>query len=209
MEIYDMGESMHAFGVLADGAGQGAEPAGAGTMGFKTPGGLVFFTGKYYVKISIFDDTVPVDEFAEHIADKAGPRSGKEPFPLFSRFPDLGEVITTRFIKEGYRGLEFVDNVIEREYSVKGDVVQVFLASGEQGTDVQKLTESFLEFFRDNKIEFVKLEKGGIKFYKVKDPYEGDWYLLPLDDIVFGVYGTVDKTILERFVSFPGNLVAG
>jgi hypothetical protein len=200
VEIYDMGKSIQAFGVLVEEAGENAAVAQVGMMGFKTPQGLSFFTSKYYVKINIFHDVVPVDTFAESIANKAGVQSGTFSFPLFSRFPELGEVVTTRFIKEAYRGLGFVQNVLEREYSVNGNIVQVFLVAGEDG-DIQKLTASFIEFFRQTGIKFVALEKNGRKFYKVLDPYEGDWFLLPLNDVLFGIYGADDDTILNHFVS--------
>jgi hypothetical protein len=200
VEIYDMAKGIQAFGVLVDEAGENPAAARVGTMGFKTPQGLSFYTGKYYVKINAFHDNVPVDRFAESIAKKAGLQSGTDSFPLFSRFPELGEVKTTRFIKEAYRGLGFLQNVVEREYSFKGNTVQVFLVSGDE-KDIQKLTSSFLEFFRQTEINFVILEKNGRRFYKVMDPYEGDWFLLPLNDVIFGIYGTDDDTILKHFVS--------
>jgi hypothetical protein len=202
VEIYDMGKSIQAFGVLVDEAGENAAAARVGTMGFKTHRGLSFFTGRYYVKINIFHDNVPADTFAESIANKAGLQSGTDSFPLFSRFPGLGEVKTTRFIKEAYRGLGFLQNVLEREYSFEGKTVQVFLVSGDD-KDIQKLTSSFLEFFNQAEIKFAIREKNGRRFFKVMDPYEGDWFLLPFNDVIFGIYGTDDDTIVEYFVPSP------
>ena len=197
MEIYDMGKSIQAFGVLIDEAGENAADTRIGMMEFKTSQGLSFFAGQYYVKLNIFNDNVPVDKFAETIKNKIGAKP--DSFPLFSRFPDLGDVITTRFIKEAYRGLGFLHNVIEREYSQNGKNIQVFLVTGEEN-DIKELTASFLDFFRQSEIEYVRLEKNGSRFYKVMDPYEGEWFLLPFSDVLFGIYGAVDDTMLNAVI---------
>ncbi len=194
VEIYDMGKGIHAFGIFADEAGENPDYIQAGSMGFKTAQNLAFIKGKYYVKIHIFDDIVPLETFAEHIDRKIGIASG--PFPLFSRFPDLGEVVTTRFVKEAYRGLDFAKNVIEREYRIKGNRVQVSLVAGE-GDEIRKLVETFLDFFNQSKIIYTKIEKNGQMMYKVQDPYEGTWFLVPFPETLFGVYGTIDDTVLD------------
>ena len=53
-EVFDMGKSIQAFGVLADESGENAAPVSVGAMGFKTSGGLNFIRGRYYVKITAF-----------------------------------------------------------------------------------------------------------------------------------------------------------
>jgi hypothetical protein len=34
----------------------------------------------------------------------------------------------------------------------------------------------------------------------VRDPYEGDWYLIPLSDTLLGVFGEVDEPLLEKLI---------
>jgi hypothetical protein len=103
-------------------------------------------------------------------------------------------------VKEAYRGLGFLHDVIEREYSLDGNSIQVFLIEGEE-KNIHGLTTSFLDYFIRSEIDFVRLERKGKTIYKVVDPYEGDWFLLPLQDVLFGVFGTEDETILDSFIT--------
>ncbi len=42
-EVFDMGKSIQAFGVLADESGENASPVSIGDMGFRTSGGLKLY----------------------------------------------------------------------------------------------------------------------------------------------------------------------
>lgn len=194
VDIYDMGKGIHAFGIFADEAGEDPDYIQAGSMGFKTAKIVGFIKGKYYVKINIFDDNVPLEKFAENIDREIGIASGT--LPVFSQFPDLGEVVTTRFVREAYRGLDFVHNVVEREYRIRGNRVYVSLVTGEEA-EIRKLVKSFLDFFNQSGITYSRIEKNGQTIYKVNDPYEGTWFLVPFPETLFGVYGTVDNAILD------------
>lgn len=197
VDIYDMGKSIQAFSILADEAGGSPSALQAGMMGLKTPQGISFFTGQYYVRISAYDENAPLETFAEKIDVEIGAKS--DPFPEFSRLPDLGEVVTTRFIKEAYRGLDFVENVIEREYRINGSTVQVFLVSGKE-EEIGKLVASFLDFYRQSEIEYDTIEIRGKRLYKIRDPYEGEWFLIPLPDALFGIFGSIDDKTLQYLV---------
>ncbi len=197
VEVYDMGKTLHAFGVLIDEAGDHAPEEGMGVMGFRTSDGVSFFKGRYYIKIRIFHKSVPLASFIriiENTIDVTG-----EPFLLFERFPDLGEIVTTRFVKDGYRGLDFMQNVIEREYKIDGQSIHVSLVTGGE-KEMEELTSRFLRFFEQSRMDYKRSEKSGREFYRVKDPYEGDWYLIPLTDAVFGVYGEMDEDGLDLFL---------
>jgi hypothetical protein len=197
VDIYDMGKSIQAFGILTDEIGNNPSFIQAGMMGAKTPQGMSFVSDKYYVKISSFRNTVPIDVFAESIITKIG--SSTEALPEFLRLPDVGEVVATRFVKEAYRGLGFVNNVIEREYRIQDKTVQVSLVSG-SASEVKRLVTSYLDFFQESDIVHIKLKKDGQKLYKVIDPYEGDWYLIPFSDALFGIYGVEDDEMLDQFL---------
>jgi hypothetical protein len=198
VDIYDMGKAIHAFGVLSDEIGDDASTVQIGMMGAKTAQGISFVSGKYYVKIASYQDEMPVDEFAKRIDQMID--SSPDEITVFSLLPDLGEVITTRFVKEAYRGLGFVNNVVEREYRVNGKAVQVSLVTGSD-VDMQKLVSSYLAFFEESGTPYKQTVKDGQKIYTVMDPYEGDWYLVPLAGSVFGVYGEVDRSLLDRLLS--------
>ncbi len=196
IELYDMGKSLHAFGVLVDEAGENTPEINKDMMGIKTSRGISFFAGQYYIKINKYNDEVPVEKFASNIEDKI---INTDTFKLFARFPEIGKTIKTRFIKDSYRGLDFLHNIIEREYMVDDENIQVFLIEGEE-KEIDKVTSLFLDYFQKSEIKFDKLKENGKNFYKIMDTYEGDWYLLPLSDMLFGIYGSNKNDIVKHFI---------
>jgi hypothetical protein len=198
VDIYDMGKGIHAFGVLSDEIGDNAATLNVGMMGAKTSQGVSFIRGKFYVRIALFQDALPIDDFAERIDEMIG--SSKENFTVFSRLPEPGEVIATRFVKESYKGLDFANNVVEREYLVGRGTVFVSLVTGSEA-EMNNLISSYLEFFKDSEIPYKEKDRGGHKMYRVMDPYEGVWHLLLLSDSVFGIYGEVDDGVLDKIIS--------
>ena len=200
-EVFDMGKSIQAFGVLADESGENPPAVSVGTIGYKTSDGVNFIKGRYYVKISAFNPKTPVIKFAKELADTLSP--GKDSFQIFSKFPDLGKVENTRFSKEGYRGLDFLHNVIEREYSTGSGKIKVALMAGSEH-EMQTLLSSFLDYFGKSGIRYEKTERGGREVYKVMDKYEGTWFLIRSHDAIFGVFGTDDQEILKFFTKEKG-----
>jgi hypothetical protein len=200
-EVFDMGKSIQAFGVLADESGENPPPVSVGTMGYKTSGGVNYIKGRYYVKISAFSPKTPVIKFAKGFADTLS--AGRDSFQVFSKFPDIGKVENTRFAKEGYRGLDFLHNVIEREYSTGSGKIKVALMAGSEH-EVRSLLSSFLDYFGKSGMRYEKTERGGTEVYKVMDKYEGNWFLIRSRDAVFGVFGTDDEEILKSFMKEKG-----
>lgn len=194
--VYDMGKDIQAFGIIADETGKDYKEIKIGAKGYKSPQGISFIKGRYYVKISSFTKDTPLIKIAEAVEKNISEKS--DAFSAFSRFPALGEVTGTRFIKEAYRGLDFLPNVLEREYRVNGKRIQVFLVTGSE-KEMEKFEVAFFDFFKKSKVEYVVIEKYGRKFYKVSDPYEGDWYLLPSNDALFGIYGADDDDLVRQF----------
>lgn len=203
VEIYDMGKDIQAFGVLVDEAGDNSLDPDRDGMAFESSQGLSFAAGRHYIKIDVFDKNTSAKGFLHEIKKRVGETSDFG--SLFSRFPDLGTVVRTRYIKEAYRGLGFVRNVMEREYSINGTKVQVLLATGDP-KKVRDLTASFMKYFGDSDFQYESLESKGNRYYKIMDPYEGDWYLVPRDDTLFGIYGATDSGLLEPFLNNAGSL---
>ncbi|UCD34362.1 MAG: hypothetical protein JSU90_08675 [Nitrospiraceae bacterium] len=198
VDIYDMGKSIQAFGIVADESGGRVETLGTGATGFRSGQGISFVKGQYYVRIAAYNEKVPLDLVVGEIDGRIG--AGDDPFPEFARLPALGEVIKTRFIREGYRGLDFVNNIIEREYRVEGKMLQVFLFPG--GKDEGKrLSDAFLDYFRRSDIEYEEIRKKGHRIYEVHDPYEGDWILIPLTDSLSGLFGHYDDNIIDALLT--------
>lgn len=202
IDIYDMEKSIQAFGVLSDESGGNLSDISTGLTGFRSPQGISFVKGRYYIKISTYNEEIPLEGLTDGIERAIDTES--EPFPEFSRLPEIGKVVSTRFIKEAYRGLDFINNVIEREYEVDGETVAVFIISGEEG-DIRKLVNSFVDFFRQSDTQYSVVEKKGKSVYRINDPYEGEWVLVRLPDTLFGLYGSFDDTIINTLLTESPN----
>ncbi len=194
VDIYDMGKAIHAFGILSDEAGDNPLDLQIGSMGFKTSQGITFIKGKYYIKVTAYSDNLPLDSFARVIDDKIRP--GQDTFQVFSRLPDIGKVLSTRYIKEAYRGLEFVNNVVEREYKINNNIIQIFVVMEEESV-IDKLTVSFINYFHKSEINYTEINNAGKTLYRVNDPYEGDWYMLPMGDSLVGIFGEADNSVVN------------
>lgn len=198
VDIYDMGKSIQAFGVLSDESGGNIMDLQNGLQGFRSPQGVSFVKGRYYVKIAMYSDSIPVDSFVEGIAGAMGAES--DPFPEFGVLPDIGEVVATRFIREAYRGLDFVNNVLEREYVVDGDSVQVFVVTGER-KKIDGLAAQFIDYFRASDIRYSVSEEKDKQTYRIEDPYEGDWVMISSPDALFGIFGGFDNEIINMILN--------
>lgn len=198
IDIYDMGKSIQAFGVLSDESGGTLSDIDGGLTGFRSPAGISFTNGQYYVKLSSFNDNVQLEAVAARIAGSTGEAS--DPFPEFSRFPDIGIVAATRFIKEAYRGLDFLNNVIEREYIIDGSSIQVFIVTKDSG-DVDAIADSFMKYFQQSGIKFSSANKKNSTVYTIRDPYEGDWSLIVFPDSLVGLFGAADDSIIDKLLT--------
>jgi hypothetical protein len=196
-EVYDMGKDIQAFGVLVDESGENAPAVSIGTMGFKNSGGINFFKGSYYVKIASLDPKLDLMAFAKAFAATLPASSGT--FSSFDRLPRIGKEGKTRFIKEGYRGLDFFHNVLEREYTIDSKRIILALLAGSP-QEINRTVPAFLEYVKKSGVPIEKSEQAGKTIYKVNDKYEGSWFLVSSPKAVFAVFGSDDNAVLGHFM---------
>ena len=194
VDVYDMGRSIHAFGVLTDESGGNLSDLTESITGVRSPLGLSFSRGQYYIKITSYDESIPLETFLSDVVSRVAGAS--DPFSVSTLLPHVGEAGKTRFIKEAYRGPDFVNNVIEREYYIDGKTLVIFTISGEE-EEMRATTEAFIRYFRDAEIPYSEQERKGKKVYMIKDRYEGDWVLIPGSGSVAGIYGSYDDRIID------------
>lgn len=194
VEIYDMGKSIHAFSILSDESEGSESSVQSGETVFTTSQGISFIHGKYYVKVQAYSEGIALDFFKEDVIRRMG--STDQAFSGFARFPDIGKLTKTRFIREAYLGIDFLNHVIEREYRVNEKIFKLALFA-EDKTESKTLITSFTGFFMESEIPYTVTENKGNAVYKVSDPYEGDWVLIAAGGALFGLYGTIDDGIIE------------
>jgi hypothetical protein len=114
-------------------------------------------------------------------------------------FPQLGEVDTTRFIKEYYRGMEFFNNILERKFQYGDKQISAFLTTNKTP---ERTRTALLEFLETDGIAVEIHQVEGVKFYQVDDPYEGQWFFVPLAEQLLGVYAPLDDTLQQHILTF-------
>lgn len=201
VNLYDMSEPLNAFGVLIDEAGD-QEAVDIGGMGFRNGQGLSFIQGPYYVQVRLFDDALSVDTAGADLA--RGLTEQEEDPGLAFGFPDLGNVTSTRFVKEYYRGLEFLNNVLERGFERNGAEIRAFLVRGSE-SEIGDLVGAFEAFFREDEMPYRRIDRKGLAFFHIDDPYEGEWFFVPLEDSLIGAYAPLDEALITAIERFAGS----
>jgi hypothetical protein len=204
VNLYDMGGALNAFGVLANEAGDQA-PVDVATLGFRGSQGVNFIHGPYYVQVSLFDPGLePIEaarEMAAALAEKV------EAVELAFRFPNLGTVKSTRFVREYYRGMEFFNNVVERTFDRDGKEIPAFVISG-SADEIRALEQSLTGFLTDDGIPFQSVERNGLRFVEVEDPYEGNWFFVALEGQLVGTYAPLEDGMVEAISNFARNTLS-
>lgn len=208
-DIYDMGKPLYASTVLVDEIGGEPDTLTFGAVGANTGQGISFVSGKYYVRIGVFRADVPKEEFASSIYGLLGP--APEAVTPETRLPELPGAGPVHFVKESYRGLDFVNNIQERAYTINNTSVKVALAAGSQ-TEMGLLRDAYLSFFRESGVTVEILHIQGQDVRKIADPYEGDWYLVEMPGVLFSIYGVSDVAMLDALFTAlwpPGGPATG
>ncbi|MBF0455417.1 MAG: hypothetical protein HQL72_11455 [Magnetococcales bacterium] len=199
VELYHMGKPLHAFGTLMDETGAEAVPVEAGSMGFRSERDLRFIQGAYYIKISAFADSLPLERAVEALTQTLSPLQGEA--LLSFDFPLLGQTHSTRFIKENYRGLSFLGNILERTFNVGEKKIIAFLLLADPALIRQK-DQALLTFFQQDQIPFSETEIAGLRLVRVEDPYEGDWFYLPVGERLLGLFGVSPEESMAHIKGF-------
>lgn len=198
VNAYDMDSALNAFGVLVHEAGE-QDPVTLGALGFRSDQGVHFIHGPYYVQLTLFDPSIDAlaagRELVQGLAEQVP--AGQIAFS----FPDFGQVTATHYVREYYRGMEFFNRVLEREFERDGETFQAFSIAGETA-DTQKLVEELLRFIDDEGMTLSDRTEGGLTLYLVEDPYEGPWFFTALDSGLIGVYAPFDEGFAEALQAF-------
>lgn len=194
VNLWDMGKPLHAFGVLMDEAGAEAAPLDGDVLGFRTANGLSLAHGRYYVQVNSYAPGVePAADLAELVralgpADRGGASA--------LQFPALGRVLATRFVKEGYRGLDVLANVLVRRFERDGAEVEAFVIQGSPG-QVAAIDRQLQAFLDTEGMQREEVPVAGRTIHRVSDRYEGDWFYVAAGDRLLGVFAPLDAALLE------------
>ncbi len=197
VNLYQMDSPLSAFGVLVNEAGSSASVE-LGTLGFTSDQGLSFIQGPYYAQLSLFDPALPALDLARALATALPAADGAA---LSFGFPPLGTVLETRFVRASYRGLAFLNRVIERSFERNGRELDAFLISA-TAAEVQGITEALDQFLAEEGVASRTESHRDLAFHAVADPYEGDWFYVALPGGLLGVFSALDPTLMEEIARF-------
>ncbi|MBF0625132.1 MAG: hypothetical protein HQL82_10035 [Magnetococcales bacterium] len=196
VDLYDLGQPLHAFGVLMEEAAAGAEAVAVGAMGFRQDRTLAFISGPYYVRLAAFEPDLALEEVARSLAGSMpAPGPGANGLP---EFPDLGLTVTgIRFVKEGYRGLAFLNNVLERRLGGAESDITLFAPTG-TAAELAPLRERLEAFLAGEGFQYRVETVGEFRDYRIQDPYEGDWALWLGPTRALGAFGSLSAERLAQ-----------
>jgi hypothetical protein len=198
VNLYHMGEPLFAFGVLMDELSPDARPVeGIGGMAFAAKSAFNLIQGPYYVQLSRFGPEPDLKVAAKAVA-KALPGAGGERLDL--RFPDLGRPTATYFVKEDYHGLEMLDNVLERTFERDGREITAFMLNG-RPEKIAETRKALLAFLKGDGIPASEARQDGQDYYRVEDPYEGEWFFTLSETRLLGVFTPGTPEILEAIAA--------
>jgi hypothetical protein len=112
------------------------------------------------------------------------------------RFPELGEPVATYFVKEDYRGLDFLHNVLERVYRRGDEEITLFLINGTQELIIET-GRKLLDFLQADGIAFEQQVFEGMSYHRVDDPYEGQWFFVLGETRLLGAFAEPSPQLLQ------------
>ncbi|MBF0147893.1 MAG: hypothetical protein HQL84_16875 [Magnetococcales bacterium] len=199
IDIFDMGEPLHAFGTLMNETPANVKSLAVGAMGFDLGQGINFIQGGLFIKMTAFVPDLPLAAWAGQWAEQLRKKTG--PADLVIGFPALGTVVETRFIKENYHGLAFFDHVLERTFKRDDTLFQSFLMTGTP-EELRQRKQALLDFLAKEQIPTTVVQEGSIPHLLIRDPYEGDWFLVEHKNQLLGVFGMAPGSLEQPLKEF-------
>jgi hypothetical protein len=164
-------------------------------MAFASGDGLNLILGPYYIQLSRFQPQIDLASAASALATslRQGLGSLEE---LNLSFPRLGEPQATYFVKEAYRGMGFLNKVLERVFLHGDDEITAFQINA--APDQLKTTvDALLAFLQSDGIPVSPQQAEGLTYYVVDDPYEGEWFFLVDGSRLLGAFTAPEPALLQ------------
>jgi hypothetical protein len=181
-DIYDMAESLNAFGIYSSERSPDYRFLPIGTQGYGDAFSLNFFQGPYYVKLSVYQEGTPdstlLPRFAEALAGNMG-AAGKFP-GLFGCFPAPDAVPNSeKYIKKAPLGHAFLGAAFGMTYrGTGGEPVELLAVPSDSPRQSAEKTEKLRAHFHDSgKVA----EAGGFGpgAFRGSNEYEGSLTVVP------------------------------
>jgi hypothetical protein len=190
VDIYDMGAPLHAFGIYT--AERPSDPPGApvGVQGYAEAGLIAFWTGPYYVKVSLAaGGDRGVARALAAAADQRIRRATSMPAEI-GRLPESNRVAgSERYIKGGALGHDFLVEVVCAEYTLIPTEATLYIADlGDREKAAESLQE-LREFEASTGEKMGDISVMGEGAFAASDPYYGELAAARADRFVYVAVG--------------------
>lgn len=148
-DIYDMGDSLNAFGIYSVERSPDGHAVQFGSDGFRSDIMLYFWQGRYYVKLIAYEVTPEtakaLSRLAQIITQKIPGKGGRP--RLFSIFPEKGQLRgSERYIARDVLGQHYFANGYRMEYDQDDDVYQIIVIRAEKPEAAKQHFQRYLSF---------------------------------------------------------------
>lgn len=187
VEIYDMGETIKAYGIYSSERPMESDFIDLGFEGYLESGHLYFFTSSYYIKIFSF---LPPEE-AEKTAllfgreiDKLIPKD-KEWLPPARLFPPLGlKPYSIKFILKNFLGFAYLHHAWVASYERNGQSFEAFILQAQNEREAELMEARWKKELASTS---EKLEEKNFIFKAINNKYFNHIYLQRFHNFLLGI----------------------
>jgi hypothetical protein len=189
LDIYDMGNVLHAFGVFSRFRG-GNNPGGVGLNSYVDDRSFIFYKGKYFVMLYATEETPSVlKELAEAVSREiSDPSPAPREIGLFPRRGLKPESI--QYVPEGFLGHQFLKGGFQASYGVEKREFHLFLALFEDPQESKRAWGAYKDYVSKKGREPSRTPpRFGQEAFQGKDPYQGEIIIFLKGRYLVGVMG--------------------
>lgn len=171
VEIYDMGESINAFGIYAAERSPDLNFIKIGAQGYDQKAMLNFYQGRYYVKLSLYapdERQKSLKEIAVKLSESIGDDYAMPAF--YQSFPTENRIENTeQYLKKAPLGHPFLSPAYQVSYKKGDDLFQIVISRAE---NPQNAVERYLRL-KEHFVQSGTVTELGKETFRGENPYEG------------------------------------
>lgn len=203
-DIYDMGNSLNAFGIYSIERGPEGSTEEFGCGSFQSENTLYFWQDRYYVKLIAYDITQKTGKslsLLAHIISKKIPKKGKLP-RLFSIFPEEGQIERTeRYMSRDILGQDYFINGYSIAYNQDDRKYQILLIQGENTKKTRENFEKYLTLKSTLGQVTYEHSKIGEQAFEGTDNFYGTVLFSRKKEYIIGVLGLRNQEIAQEIIN--------
>jgi hypothetical protein len=186
VDVYDMGDSLNAFGIYSAERSPDYRFNNVGTQGYGDAYVFNFVQGPYYTKLSVFQEGKPDStlllRFAKHLSKRMGAIYA---FPdIFLKFPRQNAVPNSeKYIKKSPLGHAFLGPSFEMSYVDSAQSVVLMVSVAENAVQAAENVEKLKMHFQETG-KVAPVVGLGPEAFKGSNEYEGSLTFMPVGKFV-------------------------